>query len=99
VQRRLHARFGERGQLALCRLDLGEAEDVARRDAQELATLEPAETLAPILPARSPPERPERFLDQLVTRLLARQRFVVAERLDEVGPPAQRVAWASVPRP
>ena len=53
---------------------------------------EPAEADAPLVGTPSPHEVAERLFDELVPGLDPRQRVVVAERFDEVGLAAQRVA-------
>ena len=80
------------GELALGRLEPRVAEEVARRDAQELAPLEPAQPLASLLLVAAPLERVERVGDELGAGRLRREGVVVAEHVDELGVAAQRVA-------
>src|SRR5262249_29716066 len=88
----LDARVGEPGELTLRGLDRGEPEDVARSDTEHLTPLEPPQPHSALVGARAPRQGAKRLLHQLVTRLLAGERIVVAERLDEVWLPPEGVA-------
>ena len=91
-ERRLEAGFGERGQLALGGFQPRVAQEITRRDPEELASLEPAQAFASLLLVAPPFEGVEGVGRQLVTRDLDRQRVVVVERVDELGVTAERVA-------
>ena len=70
------------------------AEEVARRDAQQLASLEAAQAVAPLLLVAAPLERVERVGRRARRGSPRRERVVVGERVDELGMAAQRVADA-----
>ena len=91
-QRGLEARLRQHGELALGRLEPRVAEQVAGRDAQQLASLEAAQPLAPLLLVAAPLERVERVGDELGARGLDRERVVVVEGVDELRVAAQRLA-------
>ena len=92
VERRFEARLGERGELALGGLESRVPEQVARRDAQQLAPLEPSQPLAALLLVAAPLERVERVVDELGAGRLDVERVVVVEHVDELGMASQRVA-------
>ena len=90
AQRGFDARVGEARELASGRVELREAEHVARADAQEMAPLEAAEPGAPPRVVLAPVERVECFLDELVTGRLRCERRVVGQCVDEVGLAVER---------
>ena len=92
LQRGLEARVGERGELAAGDLERREPEEVARRDAQELAPLEAAEARAPLLRVARATQRLERRVDELAAVRSRHEIVVVAEDVDELGLAPQRVA-------
>ena len=79
LQRGFDARVGEVRQLASDVPEIGEPEQIARSDAQQLAPLEAAEPVAPGPVVFPPVDRVERGVDQLHARRFGAELVVVGE--------------------